>query len=453
MLQLLRNHAKWIVMATLVFFVGTIGSGLYFSRGLFDSKDSKSGAAIGQLGGITVDQSRYGMALSKVLAGINQQDLSHLDPELAELVQYSAFRQALQQAILLKGATDKGVRVSSSEYNQSLEVVYRDYNVKGKRELKALLKKSNYPYAEFKDALTEDLLAQKFTQSLMSAVKVSTQDVYDSFTRAHVQHLLLRVSDPKQETAVLAKIQGIKREIQKGLSFDEAVTRYSDDIKSRQKHGDLDWIKWGQTQSSFEQVAFRIPFGQLSDPVRTDFGYHLLRVLDRQVSLSATLNVVQEKAKVLQAKQSRIVQDYMSTIMASNTLVMQDLVLKAYHAKMTGDLSGAIGAYNALQSVTPGSPVPHYLLAKVYIANDQLTLAAAEYKKADLKAKLSPTLDSLSFRLAYGDFLGKRGDMALRDVQYDHALALSKGNKRALTYLVAEFEKRKLMSFVQKTKR
>jgi peptidyl-prolyl cis-trans isomerase D len=67
--------------------------------------------------------------------------------------------------------------------------------------------------------------------------------------------------------------------------------QYSDDT-TKDKGGDLDWIVRGQTVPEFEQAAFSLPVGSISDLVKTQYGFHIVKVIDRQAARTETLDQV-----------------------------------------------------------------------------------------------------------------------------------------------------------------
>ena len=80
------------------------------------------------------------------------------------------------------------------------------------------------------------------------------------------------------EAFILA--QNISKEFSSGESFDYLAGKYSDDPSVTKNSGSLGWVQWGATVPEFQSVAFAADIGVLSDPVLTDFGYHLVLIAD-----------------------------------------------------------------------------------------------------------------------------------------------------------------------------
>lgn len=99
--------------------------------------------------------------------------------------------------------------------------------------------------------------------------------------RRKVSHLLLTVPKDANDVVasqVLSKIQGVRDRILAGESFDELARQMSEDPGSASKDGSLGVIEKGVMVPAFEETAFTLPAGELSEPVRTPFGYHLILV-------------------------------------------------------------------------------------------------------------------------------------------------------------------------------
>ncbi|WP_293037792.1 peptidylprolyl isomerase [Paraburkholderia sp.] len=99
--------------------------------------------------------------------------------------------------------------------------------------------------------------------------------------QTHVRHILLRVGEGTSEPEARQKLLEIKRELQAGGDFEKFARSYSQDGSASQG-GDLGWVSPGETVPEFERAMNTLQDGQVSDPVRTEYGYHLIQVLGRR---------------------------------------------------------------------------------------------------------------------------------------------------------------------------
>jgi peptidyl-prolyl cis-trans isomerase D len=118
-------------------------------------------------------------------------------------------------------------------------------------------------------------------------------DRYKLEDRAHVAHILFKTvgkTDAEVEE-IRKKAEDVLKKAKSGANFGDLAKMYSDDT-TKDKGGDLDWIVRGQTVPEFEKVAFSLPKGAISDLVKTQYGFHIIKVIDRETARTQTLDEV-----------------------------------------------------------------------------------------------------------------------------------------------------------------
>jgi peptidyl-prolyl cis-trans isomerase D len=107
--------------------------------------------------------------------------------------------------------------------------------------------------------------------------KVSTELI----SKVTARHILVRVDSNAPEDQVAAaktKIEGYLTEIKNGADFGEVAKKSSEDVGSAEQGGLLEPFAQGEMVQAFSDSAFATPLGQISDPVRTEFGWHIIKV-------------------------------------------------------------------------------------------------------------------------------------------------------------------------------
>jgi peptidyl-prolyl cis-trans isomerase SurA len=119
--------------------------------------------------------------------------------------------------------------------------------------------------------------------------------------QTHARHILIRVNELVSETDARHKLAGLYDRIKHGASFAELARLFSQD-GTASKGGDLGWIYPGDTVPDFERVMNQLKPGELSEPVQSPFGFHLIEVLERKVQdvstdrlRAAARNVLRER--------------------------------------------------------------------------------------------------------------------------------------------------------------
>jgi peptidyl-prolyl cis-trans isomerase D len=122
--------------------------------------------------------------------------------------------------------------------------------------------------------------------------------------RAHVAHILFKtVGMTDAEAAeVKKKAEDVLNKAKHGGNFGDLAKQYSEDT-TKDKGGDLGWIVRGQTVPEFEAVAFSLPKGSISDLVKTQYGFHIIQVIDRETARTQTLDEV--KASIVNQLQQQ----------------------------------------------------------------------------------------------------------------------------------------------------
>ncbi|MCX7978761.1 MAG: peptidyl-prolyl cis-trans isomerase [Bdellovibrionaceae bacterium] len=111
------------------------------------------------------------------------------------------------------------------------------------------------------------------------------------------RHILIKFNpaDPEAEAKTLEKARDLRRQAERG-DFAALAKSHSEDPGSKSKGGDLGYFSRGKMVPEFEAVAFSLKPGEVSEPVKTSFGWHIIQVLDRREPKTATFDEHREKA-------------------------------------------------------------------------------------------------------------------------------------------------------------
>jgi len=112
-----------------------------------------------------------------------------------------------------------------------------------------------------------DLFSQKVQKAIGDEVKTSGEQV-------HASHILVDTEDDAKKAISMLKDEG--------RDFASVAKELSKDTQTKDKGGDLGWFPRGVMDPAFEEAAFKLSPGEISDPVKTDYGYHVIRVEERQ---------------------------------------------------------------------------------------------------------------------------------------------------------------------------
>jgi peptidyl-prolyl cis-trans isomerase D len=134
---------------------------------------------------------------------------------------------------------------------------------------------------------------------LAATIKVSKEDVERSYNeqlgkyttpeQIRASHILL-TTEGKDDAAVRTQAEHVLKEAKSGADFAALAKKYSQDETNAQQGGDLDYFGRGRMVGAFETAAFALAPGEISDLVKTEFGYHIIKVTDRKAAIVRPLS-------------------------------------------------------------------------------------------------------------------------------------------------------------------
>jgi peptidyl-prolyl cis-trans isomerase D len=161
---------------------------------------------------------------------------------------------------------------------------------------------------------------------------------YQVPNRVHVEHILFMTvgkTDAEVEE-IKRKAEDVLIQVKKGGKFEDLAKKYSEDPGSKDKGGDLSWITQGQTVPEFEKTAFSLSPGQVSDLVKTQYGFHIIKVLEKESAHTKPFDEVKDslRAPLLLSQADKLASDTADQLSAairqSNKVSLDDLA-KQYH--------------------------------------------------------------------------------------------------------------------------
>jgi peptidyl-prolyl cis-trans isomerase D len=119
-------------------------------------------------------------------------------------------------------------------------------------------------------------------------------DQYRTPERVHARHILLSTTNkPKDEVAkIQAQAEDLSKQLKGGADFAELAKKFSQDPGSAQKGGDLGWVSRGQMVKNFEDAVFALKPNELSGVITTEYGFHIIQVLEKQTPRLQALDEV-----------------------------------------------------------------------------------------------------------------------------------------------------------------
>ncbi|MCS7275175.1 MAG: alpha/beta fold hydrolase [Candidatus Bipolaricaulota bacterium] len=193
------------------------------------------------------------------------------------------------------------------------------------------------------------------SDSELSAYLEKNRDKYDEPEQVRARHILIRVPEGASEAEVAKakqQIEQIRQELEKGADFAELAQKYSQDPGSARNGGDLGFFQRGQMVPEFEESAFTLEIGAISEPVRTQFGFHLIKVEEKKPARQPALAEIRDR--VLQdyiedERQERFEAWYKTTKAQAKITIREPLLSIYYLLEREQKLEEALNAYEKLR--------------------------------------------------------------------------------------------------------
>jgi peptidyl-prolyl cis-trans isomerase SurA len=207
--------------------------------------------------------------------------------------QNDALQALITEKLLAKEIAAKGIRVRDEDIDRYVDHI-KESNHLTDDQLKEALKQQGVDYAKYRDQIRQEIeKVQLLNREIRGKVNISPEDVqryyeahkkdYERPARVKVRQIMLRL-DPNAPSeiaqAVTQRIEGLRAQILKGEDFTKVAKQYSEDPAAADG-GDLGEVEPSKMLPEFEAVLTKMKEGEVSEPVRTNMGVHLLKLEKR----------------------------------------------------------------------------------------------------------------------------------------------------------------------------
>lgn len=251
--------------------------------------------------------------------GKRTDQLKTLDAErLRSIIEKNAAILA-ERKLLLEAAIKAKSSVTPEEIDKILNIQYSRSG--GEEKFLQILEENGIDIEFVKGSIKKDLLIENYLNDYFaSKIQVSeeeVQKVYMEDKTASVHHILLSTQNmadaEKQE--IRKKMEGILSRAKGGEDFAGLAKTYSEDPGSKENGGLYENFGRGQMVKPFEDAAFSVPIGKISDIVETTFGYHIIKMIERKKETRPLDEVRAEiEAQIRQMQQNDVYQELLDQL-------------------------------------------------------------------------------------------------------------------------------------------
>ncbi len=210
----------------------------------------------------------------------------------------------IKKAIILESATKEDKNISKQEIDSVINLIKTKFGPQYDTFVKENYETEDNLKEEIKKNLIIEKVYNRITAFVDSLPEDSLKQYYDTHQKefskpemVKASHILIKFDSsdtPKSKKAKLAKAKKILRKVKHGADFAKTAKENSD-CPSAKKGGDLGYFKRGDMVKPFEDAAFALKKGQISNIVTTRFGYHIIKVFDHKPAEVSPMDSVKTK--------------------------------------------------------------------------------------------------------------------------------------------------------------
>jgi peptidyl-prolyl cis-trans isomerase SurA len=232
-------------------------------------------------------------------------------------------KQVLDRLILQRlqtqRARDMGIQVEEADLNEAL-VKIAERNGLSLEELQATLEAGGIRFEDFREDTRAQIVTSRLqNQEVVNKIQVTDQEI-DRFLKressrliereqVRLQHILIALPDdatPAQRRDAEAKATRLVAQLRAGADFGQIAARESDGRNALQG-GDLGWFEMGAVPSLANELAFTMAEGEISDPLPSSSGYHIIKM--REIKAATPADVVQTNARHILVRTNELISD------------------------------------------------------------------------------------------------------------------------------------------------
>lgn len=186
-----------------------------------------------------------------------------------------------------------------------------------------------YGYAsekDFRNSVKVGLLEQKAAEATIHPTEKQLKNYYNNDIKPKIKARHILVSSK-------SKAEDIKKQLDKGADFATLAKKYSTDTATASKGGDLGWFGAGEMDSDFENAAYKLKVNEISGPVKTSYGYHIIQLTGEKKKKPYS---EMKKDVVKQYKESKVTTEKIQSVLKKE-LKAADIKVKDEDLKTTFD--------------------------------------------------------------------------------------------------------------------
>jgi peptidyl-prolyl cis-trans isomerase C len=282
----------FILLAALFFSICIV----YTSAASEDKKSAevKGRKIVAKVNGEPIYEDQLAPQVEEVLRKFKKHGMRKDSLDTVKRLQKRVLGEVIAQELLYQASKSLTIPDIEEKITDKIKVMKSRYPTEERFE--ASLKASNLSVGDVRESIKKNVYIDEYLKKKdirnpevpEADIKEYYEKYKDNFKRkesVRVSHILIKVANdakPEEKELSRKKIEKIRQEILEGKDFAEMAKEHSDCERSSSQGGDLGYLERGYMPEEFDKVAFALKKGELSDIVQTEFGYHIIKIVDKK---------------------------------------------------------------------------------------------------------------------------------------------------------------------------
>ncbi len=377
----LRDQVKTIGVVVVIAF---LGGALYIGGSSFfgGEEAQMAQASIATVNGQDITYYQFQQEFINQAQQAEQQR-GRLQGTEMEIIRFQALESLVGSVLLRQEMDRQNIEASRAEVDEEIAEIKEQFE--SEEQFQQQLEWIGIDESALRRAIEQEVRMEKLRAAIAGDVTVTDEEVREAYEQVEASHILIRPQGTDEQAWEAA--ERYARELYEEVTpetFADFARAYSQDTGSAQEAGSIGYVSRGDTVPPFEEAAFALSVEDISEPIRSDFGYHIIMVTDRREAsgedFEAERDVIEQQIR--QQRGQAVLVEWFNELRDSANVVIRDPQLSAREKVTKGQYEEAVEYYLEALEEQPDNGYIHASLAETYLRLERPDDALDHYGEA-----------------------------------------------------------------------
>ena len=300
MMRTIRKNMKII----LIIVIAAFGVSIFYGLGQYRSSQ-KTTSYMAEINGVEISYNQWQATFQNAISRYDNKTISSMDQSTINSLKNNILKQMINSELLFQQAKKEKVKISKNDIDSEIDKIKENFS--SPEEFDNALKANNITLNQLQDDIKKQLMINYVLGEAKNKINITEEELLEYFNKnkdsffepekIHALHII--VNTEEEANNILNKLkEGI-------IDFSELAKQKSIDA-SAQNGGDLGFFTRGQMVKEFEDAAFSLKPGEISNVVKTEFGYHIIKLIEKKEAYNPTFEEAKENINNILKNQKEI---------------------------------------------------------------------------------------------------------------------------------------------------